>query len=211
MTGEPNHGNPHSAKKSPKSDQWTTLLEDLDNAPLFRQLVESAPNGMIVIDEHGIIVFANGAMGDILGYAQGDLAGESIDALTVDDYQPKMSTIHDGWSEDTINRLSLRAQHTDGCEVQVDIEIQKLTLDGHKLIVGFVHDRTHDETTEQPTDHYESIAELAGDAYYQLSSDGYFEMVSDSIVKITGYSRDELLGKHISTLLDQETIAREQT
>jgi HTH-type transcriptional regulator, bacterioopsin transcriptional activator and related proteins len=208
MTGEPNHGNPHSAKKSPKSDRRTTLLEDLDNTPLFRQLVESAPNGMIVIDEHGVIVFANTVMGDILGYAESDLVGESIDALTVDDYKPKISAIHDGWNEETIDQFSLRALHADGCEVRVGIDIRKLTLDRHKLIVGFAHDRTHEEMAERPTDHYEAIAELAGDAYYQLSSDGYFEMVSDSIAEITGYSRDELLGKHISTLLDEETIAR---
>ena len=59
------------------------------------------------------------------------------------------------------------------------------------------------------TDHaIESIENAVDDGIYQLDSDGRFVTVNDRVVDVTGYDRDQLLGRHVSVLLDDATIER---
>ncbi|WP_436347828.1 bacterio-opsin activator domain-containing protein [Natronorubrum sp. FCH18a] len=59
------------------------------------------------------------------------------------------------------------------------------------------------------TDHaIESIENAVDDGIYQLDSDGRFVTVNDRVADVTGYDRDQLLGRHVSVLLDDATIER---
>ncbi|WP_227378587.1 PAS domain S-box protein [Haladaptatus halobius] len=209
MTENRDQADRHSGEERSKSNTHTTLPKELSNTSFFQQFIGLVPDGAIAIDEDGIIVFANAAVTNILGYSPNELVGEPLKAIIIDDHQPRIPSADDRSSEDTTDRLNLRAQHADGYEVQIVLNVHKLTLDGHRLLAGFVHNRAHHEEAERSSDHYEIIAELAGDAVYQLDCDGNFVMVSDSVVKLTGYSRNELLGEHISMLLDEEIVAQD--
>ncbi len=47
----------------------------------FRQVVEMAPNGMVMIDKSGVIEMVNSQAEAIFGYARSELLGQSIDML----------------------------------------------------------------------------------------------------------------------------------
>ncbi|WP_224269096.1 PAS domain S-box protein [Haloprofundus salinisoli] len=55
---------------------------------------------------------------------------------------------------------------------------------------------------------YESIIETVGDGIYQLDLSGRFVDVNDVLLDVTGYSREELVGEHVSVLLDDDDTAR---
>ncbi|MFC4406078.1 hybrid sensor histidine kinase/response regulator [Haloarchaeobius iranensis] len=55
---------------------------------------------------------------------------------------------------------------------------------------------------------YERLVETVGDGMYALDSDGHFMTVNDAMLSMTGYSREGLLGEHISIILDDETVER---
>jgi PAS domain S-box-containing protein len=54
---------------------------------------------------------------------------------------------------------------------------------------------------------YGRMLDAAGDMIYTLDPNGRFRTVNDTLVAETGYTRDELLGEHVSTLLDAEDVA----
>ncbi len=56
----------------------------------------------------------------------------------------------------------------------------------------------------------EAIVSAVGDAVYQLDTDGNFVAVSDAVVRSTGYEREELLGSHVSLLVNHEDVVRLQ-
>ncbi|MFC4542437.1 PAS domain S-box protein [Halosolutus amylolyticus] len=59
---------------------------------------------------------------------------------------------------------------------------------------------------------YRTLVNTIDDGVYQLDSDGHFVALNDVIVETTGYSREELLGEHVSRVLtdgDIELIERE--
>ncbi|WP_117591120.1 PAS domain S-box protein [Haloprofundus halophilus] len=55
---------------------------------------------------------------------------------------------------------------------------------------------------------YESVIETVGDGIYQLDLSGRFVDVNDVLLDVTGYSRAELVGEHVSVLLDDDDAAR---
>ncbi|MCT9096307.1 PAS domain S-box protein [Haloarchaeobius sp. HME9146] len=54
---------------------------------------------------------------------------------------------------------------------------------------------------------YERLVETVGDGMYVLDSDGHFMTVNNAMMSMTGYSREGLLGEHISIILDDESIS----
>ncbi|WP_257298661.1 PAS domain S-box protein [Haloarchaeobius sp. FL176] len=55
---------------------------------------------------------------------------------------------------------------------------------------------------------YERLVETVGDGMYALDSDGHFMTVNDAMLSMTGYSREGLLGEHVSIILDDEAVER---
>lgn len=53
---------------------------------------------------------------------------------------------------------------------------------------------------------HERMLDAAGDGIYALDTDGQVTSVNDTIVEKTGYAREELLGKHVSTFLEAADI-----
>ncbi|WP_135305186.1 PAS domain S-box protein [Haloarcula amylovorans] len=57
---------------------------------------------------------------------------------------------------------------------------------------------------------YRMLVNAVDDGIYQLDAEGQFVAVNDGIVKLTGYEREELLGEHVSLLLDDDRSATKQ-
>jgi PAS domain S-box-containing protein len=53
---------------------------------------------------------------------------------------------------------------------------------------------------------YERLVETVGDGMYALDSDGHFMTVNNGLMEMTGYSREGLLGEHISMILENKTV-----
>ncbi len=68
------------------------------------------------------------------------------------------------------------------------------------------------EQQEQSLHRYERLVETAGDGMYVLDDTGHFMTVNDALVEMTGYSREGLLGEHVSLLFDRDAVeAGEET
>jgi len=55
---------------------------------------------------------------------------------------------------------------------------------------------------------YERLVETVGDGMYALDSGGHFMTVNNGLLEMTGYTREGLLGEHVSILLDDADVER---
>ncbi|SFG48043.1 PAS domain S-box-containing protein [Halopelagius inordinatus] len=55
---------------------------------------------------------------------------------------------------------------------------------------------------------YRTLVNTVDDAIYQLDADGRFVAVNDAVVEMSGYSREQLLGAHVSLVLDDHDVER---
>ncbi|ELY77605.1 PAS domain S-box protein [Natrinema gari] len=55
---------------------------------------------------------------------------------------------------------------------------------------------------------YRTLVNAIDDGLYQLDADGHFVAVNDVLVETTGYTRDDLLGEHVSLVLADADVRR---
>ncbi len=59
---------------------------------------------------------------------------------------------------------------------------------------------------ERTLHRYERLVETAGDGMYVVDDTGHFMTVNDALVEMTGYSREGLLGEHVSIVFDRDDV-----
>ncbi len=75
-------------------------------------------------------------------------------------------------------------------------------------VVGFARDITSRKEHEQGLERYKTIVEALGDPVYALDADGKYTFVNDAFIDTTGYSRDEVIGEHVSVVLPEESVQK---
>ncbi|WP_224448755.1 PAS domain-containing sensor histidine kinase [Haloprofundus salilacus] len=63
-----------------------------------------------------------------------------------------------------------------------------------------------DAEDDEELQRFRTLVNTVNDGIYQLDTAGRFTAVNDTIVEMTGYSRDDLLGEHVSLVLEEADI-----
>lgn len=69
-------------------------------------------------------------------------------------------------------------------------------------VLGTMALRGEAKQQERVLQRYERLVETVGDGMYALDSDGHFMTINNGLVEMTGYSREGLLGEHVSLVID---------
>jgi len=97
----------------------------------FRSILESAPDGMMVVDESGIIILSNPKLEAIFGYTPGELMGHNVDELVPASVRPdhprlRANFIQEGGSRTMGSGMNLRGVRKDGSEFPVEVGLSRL-------------------------------------------------------------------------------------
>jgi len=71
----------------------------------------------------------------------------------------------------------------------------------------YFRDVTERKARERELERYERIVETVEDGIYAVDEDGSFTQVNETYAAMVGRDPDELVGEHVSTVVDEETIA----
>ena len=119
------------------------MRESPDTA-LLQHAVEAAPDGILVVDDRGTIVYANRAMAEIAG--RDGLVGTSVDALVPPASRQDHARLRHGYHERPTSRpmgsgLELHLRRADGVDVPVEIALSPIQRQG-QLVIAMVRDVT---------------------------------------------------------------------
>ena len=113
----------------------------------FRRIVDTLVDGVIIIDQRGIIMRANNAIEVILGYTEAELLGQNVSMLMLD--QDRLS--HDGYL-DAYHRTGraeiigigreVEGRHKDGTSVPLDLVVTPADINDQVMYVGMLRDIT---------------------------------------------------------------------
>jgi PAS domain S-box-containing protein len=106
-------------------------------------LLESIPDGYVLIDATGNMLEVNSALGEMLGYPKEELLGESVDKLMYgSDYAPHVTYIEHylerGVSHVIGRSRPLEARHRDGHPVALEISVAAMHVADRPYFVGLL-------------------------------------------------------------------------
>ena len=171
-----------------------------------RQLdaIETAREGISILDSAGRFVFVNQAYADLYGYSRADMLGmhwsnlypaDEVESIRDDILPTVESTGY--WRGETTGLRS------DGSTFIEDHSLSK--TDGGGLVCT-VRDISDSKQDDQALRRYEVIVEAVDDAIYVLDQDERLEFVNQSYAEMKGVEREQLIGTPIDRWVDQTTL-----
>ena len=172
----------------------------------MRTIVDHAADGILTIDEKGIVQSFNRAATDIFGYASEEILGHSISLLV----PPTHSAHHDaylaaylrtGVAEIVGRRREVVGKRKDGTLVNLALAVSEISLGDRRLFTGLVRDLTERKRAEHTLRLQAQIVENMAEGVCLIRiEDGQIVYANPTYERMFGFDSGELVGKHISII-----------
>jgi two-component system cell cycle sensor histidine kinase/response regulator CckA len=112
----------------------------------FSSMFEHAPDPSLIVDGKGVIMLANRACEEVLGWTRAELHGMPVDQLVPDDARARHAGHRASYAADHSarrlggDRATLAVRRKDGVVVPADIALSPFELDGARHVVVTVRD-----------------------------------------------------------------------
>jgi PAS domain S-box-containing protein len=177
----------------------TGLAQSLNSDRILLSLVESAPDGMMLIDASGCIAFVNHQIEVLFGYHRDGLVGLAVEDLLPERFRSAHVEHRSGYRKTGKVRfmgagLDLQARRVDGTEFPVEISLSPVTAGGEQCVIASVRDITDRIALEARAALVQSTLDAAHDGVFMFDPGTLkFTYVNQGAIQQTGYSRNELL------------------
>ena len=182
-----------------------------DSEAQIRAIVENVVDGIVTIDEKGIIELFNPTAERIFGYSAEEVIGKNISMLMPQPYQSE----HDGYIQSyqetgDAKIIGLKREvwglRKDRSVFPMELAVNEFYIGGRRAYTGVVQDITEKKqvqwSLERMTRQNELILKSVGDGIFGVNLNGEITFYNPSALKMTHFEGDELEGKFLHEVLN---------
>jgi two-component system, LuxR family, sensor kinase FixL len=181
-----------------------------NDAARWRSIIESAVDGIIVIDERGRLEAFNPAAQRLFGYTEDEVLGRNVNVLMASPYHEE----HDGYlaryletGEKKIIGIGreVTGRRRDGSTFPLHLSVGEMLLPGGRKFTGILHDLTERVSLENrlraSEARWRAVVESAVDAIIVIDAHGCIEAFNPAAERLFGYTEPEVVGRNVNMLM----------
>ena len=185
----------------------------------YKNILDTASDAIITIDEDSRIVLFNRSAEAIFGWSAGETLGQPLDILIPERYIASHARHVSEFAARPDKDLTVRngtsyftARRKDGSEFPAEVNLSSTKVDGRTTFTAILRDITERHEAEQALRKSEMrfrlmTANIKDYSIIMLDSDGRVMSWNEGAQRIKGYTPDEILGKPMSSLYSEQDIA----
>ena len=179
---------------------------------LFEKLFEFSPDAIVVTDSQGRITSLNAQVERMFGFSREELLGQPVEILIPERFRKGHPQHRESYCNQATLRpmgagLELFGRRKDGSEFPVDIMLSPVETTEGKVILSVIRDisdkKRDQEALRRSEQELRSLFEFSPDAIVVTDADGRITNANAQVQRAFGYTREELLGKPVETLIPQ--------
>jgi PAS domain S-box-containing protein len=184
-----------------------TQLKALREAKLaetkFRDLLESTPDAMVMVNATGRIILSNSQSERLFGYGPGELRGILVEILLPERFRKGNLGHRSNFFRQPHRRelgagLELYGLRKNGTEFPLEISLSPIQTEEGTLVMTAIRDIGERKKAEKK---FRGLLESAPDAIVIVNKGGEIVLINSQTEKLFGYNREELLGKPVEVLV----------
>jgi PAS domain S-box-containing protein len=198
---------------------YTVIMRDVterDRAEKqFRQVIEGAPNGMVMIDGVGKIVLVNAQIEKSFGYTRDELLGQQIETLVPERFHAHHPAYRDGFIAHPTARpmgsgRDLYGLRKDSSEFPVEIGLNPIETEQGMMVLGTIVDITErkriEETLRASEEQFRTMANSIPQLAWMAHADGFIFWYNQRWHEYTGTTPEQMAGWGWQSVHDPDVL-----
>jgi two-component system sensor kinase FixL len=187
-------------------------LDDSDGraARILSALVDSAVDGIVVIDARGRIEMFNPAAERLFGYSESDVVGRNVTVLMPAPYRDEHDWYLARYLSTGQRRIigigrDVQGRRRDGTLFPLHLSVGEMSIDGERKFTGILHDLSAriglEEQLRASEARWRAVIESAVDGIVVIDVQGRVEAFNPAAERLFAYREAEVVGKNVSMLM----------
>jgi two-component system sensor kinase FixL len=186
------------------------LDRDSGSAQELQTILNTAVDGIIVIDARGTIERFNPGAERLFGYPASEVIGRNVNVLmSSPDHEQ-----HDGYLAGYLSTgeariigigREVKGRRRDGSVFPLHLSVGEMTIAGQRKFTGMLHDlsaRVEQEDRRRASEaRWQAVIDSAVDAIVVIDTHGRIEAFNPAAERLFGYAERELVGKNVTALM----------
>ena len=179
---------------------------------ILRSIFETVIDGIITINERGIVESLNPAAARIFGYNEDEVIGHNINMLMPEPYHSAHDSYLHNYHNTGIKKIigigrEVLGLRKNGTTFPFLLSISETQLSDRKIFTGIVHDISQIKEAEsalvESEYKFNAILNNAVDGIITINTKGIIELFNPAASKLFGYTQEEMRGKSVNALMPE--------
>jgi PAS domain S-box-containing protein len=180
------------------------------DAARWHSVVESAVDGIVVIDDRGRIEAFNPAAERLFGYRETEVLGRNVNLLMPAPYREEHDAYLARYLTTHVKRIigsgrEVMGKRKDGTTFPLHLSVGEMTVAGERKFTGILHDLSERVSLEArlraSEARWRAVVESAVDGIIVIDVQGRIEAYNPAAQRLFGFSEQEVLGQNVRMLM----------